>query len=216
MSDQPGTPPPAPAPAPEPPATPPAGDPPPPAPAAGAQDDYTPPSREEWQAAQEELNRARQAAARGDRARRDAERQRQQQAGEFEELYNAERQRVEAVTGALGQTAVRDAVAEAAQRLRFRNPAVAHGLLLGSNGLAGIEAEVDLEGPANGAPIASVPQAARTLIEQRLARLAESDPYLLADVSPRQLPGAGQTPPGGQPSGNAQINAELRRAAGRA
>lgn len=200
----PGTQPPAPA-------TPPPADPTgpgtqPPAPAPAG--DFTPPTREEWEATQAELNRARSAAARNDRARRDQTRQQQQAAGQFEELYQQTQTELEAIRTGLSRNAVQQAAAEAASRLRFHNPTRAAALI----DLAGIEAHVDL---ADGAARVELDQAARTLIEQRIARLAESDPYLLASAPPRQLPGAGAGQGNGDAGGHAAMNAEIRRAAGR-
>lgn len=195
-------PPPNPTPEPTPAPTPPEPEPAPPS------EEWSPPTREEWEAQQTELNRARQAAARADRQRRDHTRQQQQAAGQFEELYNESRQELDAIRTGLSHSAVESAVAEAASRLRFQNPTVAHRLI----DLAGIEAEVQIDG---GRANVNVDQSARTLIDQRLQRLAEQEPYLLAAPSARQLPGAGHDV-GGASGGAAAINQALRRAAGRA
>jgi hypothetical protein len=156
------------------------------------------------------------AAAAADRRRRDSERQQQRaeeerrrQAGEFEELYNTTRQELEAIRNGLARRAVETAVAEAAARLRFHNPTRVAGLI----DLSGVNADVQL---ADGAASVELDNATRTLIEQRVARLAETDPYLVAVAPPRQLPGAGHGNGGPIGDGHARLNAEIRRAAGRA
>lgn len=193
-----------------PPADPPPGDPPKdPPPADPPKDDWTPPSREE-------VERLQAAVAAANKAKRDAERaaakkaeEDQKGAGKFEELYAKSSEELDRVKAVVGKNAVKDEVSAAARRLRFRNPDVAFRNI----DLAGIEAEVDLAGDE---PKVDVDQATKTLIEQRLAALAESEPYMIDPNAQRQMPGAGQRGGSGNGSGNAAMNAAIRRAAGRA
>lgn len=185
---------------------PPAGDPPAGDPPAG---DWTPPTQDEW-------NRMQEAVASANKAKRDAERaaaskanKDKKDAGKFEELYTEANTELERVKGVVSKNAVKDAVAEAARRLRFRNPDVAFRNI----DLAGVEAEVDLSGDA---PNVTIDQATKTLIERRLGALADSEPYMLDPNAQRQLPGAGSGTGGnGGAGGNAAMNAAIRRAAGR-
>jgi hypothetical protein len=172
-------------------------------------DAWTPPTREEYEAQQAELESARRAAARAEQTRRQHTRQQQQQAGEFESLYKESQQELDAIRAGLASSAVESAVTQVASRLRFANPTLAHRLL----DTAGIEAEVTI---ADGKSKVEVPSGAETLIEQRLRRILEENPYLAAPGAQRQLPGAGQGNGSAGGGGAADINLALRRAAGRA
>lgn len=203
--------PPAP-PAPQPPAT--------PAPTPPAPD----PAGETVTLPADEVNRLREAAARGaqqtraaQRAAEEAEAERQRQAGQFETLYEGERGKVTKITGVVADSVRRSVVSETAQRLGFANPALAHRLINARDIAVSIDLDADeldlsaLDG--------AVDTAGRTLIEQRLNAILDENPNLRGQPAPRQLPGAGANPaaPGaGEAAGNAGMNHAIRRAAGRA
>lgn len=189
-----------------PPADPPPADPPPSDPPPAPKDDWTPPSREEYE-------RLQQAAAEANKAKRELERKAEaarkkaaQDAGNYEELYNGANTELERTRSVVKGSAVRGAVSDVATTLGFRNPTLAASLIE----LDGVDADLDVDKLE-----ATVPQAARAVIERRLKTVAERDPYLLDPGRTRQLPGAGGGGGGTDANGNAAMNAAIRRAAGR-
>jgi hypothetical protein len=176
--------------------------------------EWTPPTKEEWDAQQKAIAAANRKVRDQERNQSKAEEERAKKAGEYEELYGKTNTELERVKGLVAKSAVKDAVTEAARKLRFRNPALASKLI----DLDGVDATLDLSGDE---PKAEVEQVARNLIETRLKAAAEADPYLLGDPHQRQLPGAGGNDGneggggGGDAAGNASMNQAIRRAAGR-
>lgn len=180
----------------------------PPAPEAGADpdDERVTLTRAELTALERDRDEARKAAAAAAKRQRDRERESAKASGKYEDLYKEADERAKALEARLRNAAVKDAVGDAAQRLRFRNPALAARLIDLS------DVDVDLDGDTAALDTASV-----KLIERRLTEAAESDPYLLADPGGRMLPGAGAPAGGnGASGGNAAMNQAIRRAAGRA
>lgn len=176
---------------------------------------WTPPTREEYEAQQKALGEANKRARTLERQQTEAQRKAAEEAGNFEELHKQSSAELERVKGLVASAAKRDAVAEVAARLRFRNPNIAHKLI----DLGGIEATLDLEGDE---PSATVDSAGKATIESRLQAVAQADSYLLGDAAAGQLAGAGASTGaggtgsgGGNGDGNAAMNAAIRRAAGR-
>lgn len=186
---------------------PPPGDNPPPPGDNPPKDDWKPPTREEFDRLQEAVASANKAKKDAERAAAAATKKDKKDSGKFEELYTEANTELERVRNVVSRTAVRDAVSDAARRLRFRNPAVAFRNI----DLDGITADVDLTGDD---PNVTIDQATKTLIEKRLATLADAEPYMIDPSAQRQMPGAGDRSPGGG-NGNAAMNAAIRRAAGR-
>jgi hypothetical protein len=162
-----------------------------------------------------EVEALEKAAATANRKLRDAQKKIDQAesagkaaAGQHEELYNQTKAELDRVTGVVGANAINTEVATIAQRLGFKNPALAHKLI----DTAGVDAEVDLSGDA---PKVEVDATAKTILEARLKAVLEADPYLKGDPAQRQLPGAGQGGGGNGGGANAEMNAAIRRASGR-
>lgn len=125
-----------------------------------------------------------------------------------DELLADERKKRGELEGKIATAAKANAVTEAATRLRFRNPALAHRLIdLG-------DVDVNLDASTLDATLDAT---AKTLIERRLEAAAQAEPYLVDTGPPRQLPGAGNDPAGGgaDGGGHAAMNDAIRRAAGR-
>jgi hypothetical protein len=135
------------------------------------------------------------------------------EAGKFEELYNESEAKVGKITSGVSRMAVNAEIAAVAGRLGYRNPAIA-AQLIDTNGL---DAEVELDGDE---PKISVSNATKTMIERRLTERATQDRYLVDESRARQLQDAGGGDSGrnsqGGGGGNADMNAAIRRAAGRA
>lgn len=199
---QPGTPPPA-----APPAAPPAGEQPPQEPPAGAPEGWTPPTFEEVQAREQAIAAANRRAKALEDAAAKAQADAQAEQGQFKELYETEKTSGETLKAGLVKAGVATAVSEAAARLGFRNPALAAKLI----DLGGIDGTVELvDGQAN----VELAPTAGSLIEARLTKALEADPYLKGQAAGgAQLPGAG----GGAPAatGAAGMNAAIRASAGR-
>lgn len=177
--------------------------------------EWTPPTREEYEAQQKALGEANKRARALERQQSEAQRRAAEEAGNFEELHKQSSAELERVKALVTSAARKDAVAEVAARLRFRNPSIAHRLI----DLAGIDATLDLEGDE---PTAAVDDAGKTMIERRLTEVAQREQYLIGDAAAGQLAGAGTNSGGGgtgtgggNGDGNAAMNAAIRRAAGR-
>lgn len=190
----------------------------PPADAAPAPDEapegWKPPTYAELQALQAERDAAQAAKRRAEKAAQTKETAGKKEAGKFEELYNESEAKLGKVTQAVSRTFVNSEVTAAAARLGFRDPGDAARLI----DTSGIEADVELEGDA---PKIEVSQASKAMIERRLTELATRSRYLIDESRARQSADAGGAASGRNSSpdaagGHGDMNAAIRRAAGRA
>lgn len=178
-----------------PPVTPPAD--PPPAP----EGEWKPPTREEVEAKDRAIAEANRRAKKLETAASVAEQERQQKAGEFEQLYGGEKERAEKLEGGIKTGAVKSAVIATAQRLGFKNPLLASRVI----DISGIDAELADDYTA------TVDPTGQAELEKRLLAALAADPYLGSGDQPRTLPGAGD-PPAGSGGGNAGFNDQIRGA----
>ncbi len=184
---------------------PPAGDP----PAGGAPAEpppgWTPPTYAEVQAQQSAIAAANRRARELETAQQTAETERQREAGQYKDLYETEQGKTQKLETGIKTAAITSTIAEAAQRLGFRNPTIAARLI----STDGIDAELGDDYTAK------VDAGGQAELEKRLAAVLAENPELKAGAGGAQLPGAGDPPPGAT-GGAAGLNADIRRAAGRA
>lgn len=127
-----------------------------------------------------------------------------------EERQAADAQKLERVTKAVTKRELDSAIVKVAERLNYASPSLAASLI----DRAGLEVAVDLDGDD---PRVDVPQSTLTLIESRLTAKAQAHKELVKQGGAGQYAGAGSGGSGGDGStgGVAQMNADIRRAAGR-
>lgn len=183
--------------------TPPAGEPAPQEPTTPPAEEWVPPTREEHDRLQAAVAAANQRARALEQAQRDAAAAAAEAGGNHKELYEAEKARAEALEAGVRAAAIDSEVAAVARRLGFDNPAIAAKLA----DLDGVSATLDANGRA------SVDPAAGVLIERALAKVLEENPTLKRAEPGRQIAGAGSGSPAA--GGHADLNAQIRRAAGR-
>lgn len=114
-------------------------------------------------------------------------------AGNYEELYKQEQQKREELEKSVASERRGSTVQRVAERLEFKSPSIAVRLI---DGLDDIDPGDERE------------------MEKRLKKIATDHPELLAAPQTRQLAGAGGRQQGAG-SGNDQMNAAIRAAAGR-
>lgn len=189
-----------------PPVAPPAADPPKPEATPPANDDeFQPPTKEQVEAMQAAIAAANQRAKKLENEQAAAAKKAAAEAGNFEELHKAEQERATKLETGIKTLAINGAITAAAQRLGFINPTLATTLIAKD----GINAELGDDFTAQ------LDQAANVEIERRLTEVLTRDPYLKGDPPRAQLAGAGDSE-GGPTGGHAAMNAQIRKAAGRA
>lgn len=176
--------------------------------------EWSPPSREEWDRLQESNAELATRARTAEKRNQSAETRGKKEAGKFEELYNESEAKVGKITTGVSRMAVNAEIVATAGRLGYRNPALAASLI----DTGGLDADVDLDGDE---PKVTVSQATKTMIERRLTERASQDRYLVDEAKATQLAGAGGGDTGtnsqqGAGGGHGDMNAAIRRAAGRA
>lgn len=175
------------------------------------EDDFKPLTEAEQRKLKEAHDRAQAELRRRKEADDKAERERAEKAGEHDKLAKQERERADKLEGALRGNAVRAAILEAASSgaTKFADPTLALELVKADG------VEVDLTDDLQ----ATVTADGQKAIKTRLAELLKRSPGLGAEAvrapGSRQLPGAGNQTGGAKTGGNAEINAQIRRQAGR-
>lgn len=184
------------------------GDPTPPAPGADPATPppgWTPPTYEEVQRQAGAIAAANRRANELERTQRDAETERQREAGQFKTLYETAEEKATKLEGGIKSGAVNAAITDAAQRLGFRNPTLAARLI----DTKGVVAELGDDYTA------TVDAAGQAELETRLQAVLAANPELKGQAGGAQLGGAGD-PPAAPTTGAAALNDGIRRAAGRA
>lgn len=166
-------------------------------------DEWTPPSKDEWDRQQAAIAAANKRARDLEREQRQAAQTAAEEGGNFKTLYEQEQARAQALEDGVRTAAIDNEVAAVARRLGFDNPAIAAKLA----DLDGVSATLDANGRA------SVDPASGVLIERALAKVLEENPTLKRAEPGRQIAGAGSGSPAA--GGHADLNAQIRRAAGR-
>lgn len=187
-----------------PPATPPANTPP-------AADQSTPPdgwqapSYEEWKRQQNAIAASNKRASDLEAAAQKAADEEAAKQGQFQELAQREQEKAQKLEQGIKTSAVKSEVLKIAQGLGFRNPLLAENLITLS----------DIDATLADDFTATVDDAAKNIITERLNAKLATDPYLKGDPPRAQLGGAGQGNEGGASTGNAAMNDQIRAAAGR-
>lgn len=157
-------------------------------PAGGAPPEpWTPPTREEWERTTQSAAEAHKQLRETTRAQQEAERQRQEEAGEFKTIAEAEQAKNAKLATGIKTAAVESTILDLAGQdgTRFATPSLALKLV----DMTGIEPEFD-EDTAK----AKLTDAQVDTLKKRLADLLRETPGLAAGGAPparRQLPGAG-------------------------